>query len=69
MITISATEFQSHFSEYLNRVARGETLQIEKIAQVIPSQSWRNNMTIQPQLQVPPEQLIEPLEEKLWEEI
>jgi antitoxin (DNA-binding transcriptional repressor) of toxin-antitoxin stability system len=71
MITISTMDFQTHFFEYLDRVAKGETLQLEhhrqEIAQVIPSRNWREKMTIQPQLLVPLEQLINPLED-LWED-
>ena len=72
MITISATEFHNHFSEYLDRVTQGETVNIaqdhREIAQMTPSKNWRNRMTIQPRLQVSTKQLIEPLEDELWEE-
>jgi antitoxin (DNA-binding transcriptional repressor) of toxin-antitoxin stability system len=71
MISISTIDFQTHLFEYLDLVAKGETLRIEhhhqEIARVIPSQNWREKMTIQPQLLVPLEQLISPLED-LWED-
>lgn len=71
MISISTMDFQTHLFEYLDLVAKGETLRIEhhhqEIAQVIPTRNWRAKMTIQPQLQVPPAQLIGPLTD-LWED-
>lgn len=52
MISVSITEFQEHFAEYLDRVAHGETFSISRdqceIAQVVPRRNSENHEVGQP---------------------
>lgn len=74
MITISATQFQNHLFEYLDKVEQGETIIIERyqqeVARLIPTKpiDWREKMRLQPQLLVSVEELIMPIED-IWENL
>jgi len=71
MIRISATEFRNHLFDFLDQVAAGETIVIERnnqeVARLVPAQpgDWRDKMTITPRLLVPPSEFIKPIED-LW---
>ena len=73
MTRVSATKLRNNLFEYLNRAAAGETVVIERnnqeVARLVPTQrlNWRDKMKIKPKFLVPPEDLIEPVED-IWEE-
>lgn len=73
MITVSATKLKEHLFEYLDKVAHGEVVVIEhnkqEIARLVAAQptDWRDKMTVQPKLLVPPEEIIAPIE-GVWED-
>jgi len=68
MATISASELRQHLSDYLKRVAGGETLVVthnrRKVARIIPvaqDADWRRQMKITPEIKVSGEELKKPL--------
>ena len=67
MIKVSATKFRTHLFDYLDKVANGETIIIERnhreIARVASTQAreWRERMTIMPKILVSADELIQPL--------
>jgi len=73
MITISTSELQEHLKRYLDQVAKGETVVIREdqreVARLVPAQEsdWRDRMTVRLEFNVPPEQLVEPLDD-IWED-
>ena len=73
MITISATKLRNNLFNYLDKVAEGETVVIQRnnheVARLLPMQkpNWRNNMTIIPNILVSPDELIKPIE-NIWED-
>jgi len=73
MTTVSATQLNLHFFEYLEQVQNGATIVIEshqqEVARLIPTHSpdWRDRMRLQPKLNVSVEELIRPLSE-IWED-
>ena len=72
MITVSATALRKDLFTYLDRVAAGETVLIQrnnqKVAHLVPIRrtDWRDNMKIMPKLLVSPEELMESLDD-IWE--
>jgi len=72
MIVITANETKDNLFKYLDEITDGKKIIIQKdqknIACLshIPSEDWRNKMTIRPKLLVPPEKLMEPLSD-IWE--
>ena len=72
MIKVSATKLRNNLFEYLNKVANGETIIIQRnnqeVARLVsaPKADWRENMKVQPKLLVSPEEIIKPLED-IWE--
>ncbi|MEZ4863906.1 MAG: type II toxin-antitoxin system prevent-host-death family antitoxin [Caldilineaceae bacterium] len=73
MLTVSATKLRSNLFEYLDRLAAGEVIIIqrnnEEVGRIIPTQksNWRAKMTVHSQLLVEPDELIKPIED-IWEE-
>ena len=73
MIKISATKLRNNLFDYLDKVAGGETVVIQRnnveVARLLPLQksNWRNNMTIKPKILVSPDELIKPMED-IWED-
>lgn len=73
MITISATKLRNNLFDYLDKVAEGETVVIQRnnheVARLLPLQKpdWRNNMSIMPKILVSPDELIKPIED-IWED-
>jgi len=73
MITISATKLRNNLFDYLDKVAEGETVVIQRnnheVARLLPLQkpNWRNNMRIKPKILVSPDELISPIED-IWED-
>ena len=73
MITVTATNFRTHLFEYLDKVASGEMIVIQRnnqeIARVIPltPPDWRAKMTTKMTINVSPEALMEPIED-VWDD-
>lgn len=73
MITVTATQFRAALFEYLDKVASGETIIIQRhnqqVARLTPMETvdWRTKMTQTVQLNVSEDELIAPLED-VWEE-
>ncbi|MBT4504627.1 MAG: type II toxin-antitoxin system prevent-host-death family antitoxin [Gemmatimonadetes bacterium] len=73
MIKVSASKLRKDLFEYLDRVLAGETVVIERnkreVARLVPTRqlNWRDKMSNAPKLLVPPEDLIEPIDD-IWEE-
>lgn len=73
MIKVSATKFRNHIFKYLDMIAAGETIVIERNGQEVGrltaggAEDWRKGMKTQPELLVDPEQIIEPLDD-VWKE-
>lgn len=73
MLTVSATHLRNDLFNYLDKVESGEIVIIQRnnqeIARIVPTalDNWRDRMTTRAQLLVPPEELIQPLED-VWEE-
>lgn len=67
------SKLRKNLFDYLDKAAEGETIVIQRnnkeVARLIAvnRMDWRNKMTIKPKILVPPEELIEPIED-LWEE-
>lgn len=73
MTRVSATKLRNNLFEYLDRAAAGETVVIERnhqeVARLVPTKrlNWRDKMKIKPRFLVPPEELLEPIDD-IWEE-
>jgi len=73
MIKISSTKLRNNLFDYLDKVAEGETVVIQRnnheVARLLPLQkpNWRNNMSIGPKILVSPDELIKPIED-IWED-
>jgi len=73
MITVSATKLRNNLFGYLDKVAEGETVVIQRnnheVARLLPLQkpNWRNNMSTRPKILVSPDELIKPIED-IWED-
>jgi len=73
MLTVSATKLRNNLFEYLDKVASGETIVIQRnnqeVARLISTKqiNWRDKMTITPRILVSPEELIQPME-VVWED-
>ena len=73
MIKVSATKLRNNLFEYLNKVAQGETIVIQRNKQEVarlvsvPKADWRENMKVQPKVLVSPKDLIKSLED-IWED-
>ena len=73
MIIVSATKLRNNLFDYLDKVAEGETVVIQRnnheVARLLPLQkpNWRNNMSISPKILVSPDELIKPIED-IWED-
>jgi prevent-host-death family protein len=73
MITVSITNFRKRLFEYLDRVAAGETIIIQRnnieVARLtgMSQLDWREKMPDVPRLLVEPEALLQPLTD-IWEE-
>jgi len=73
MLTVSATGLRKDLFNYLDKVASGEIVVIQRnnqeVARLVPTAqgNWRDKMTVQVRLLVSPEELIQPLED-VWEE-
>jgi prevent-host-death family protein len=64
MIIVTATKFRNNLFGYLDKVAKGETIAIQRnkqeVARLIspPKADWRENIKVQPILLVAPEEII-----------
>ena len=73
MLTVSVSHFRQHLFQYLDQVAAGETIVIQRNQQaaarlVGPThQDWHKRFTDQPKLLVDPEELLQPLADDLWQ--
>ncbi len=73
MIIVSATKLRKNLFEYLDKIAKGETIIVRRnkrdVAQLVPFHKidWRDKMKVQPTLLADPEKIIEPLDD-VWEE-
>jgi len=73
MERVSATKLRRNVFAYLDRVAAGESIVIERnnreVARLVGTErpNWRDKMKVRPRLLVSPEELIEPLD-GVWEE-
>lgn len=73
MIRVSATKLRNKLFDYLDKVASGETIIIQRnkqeVARLVTVQpiDWREKMKVTPRLLVEPEELIKPLDD-LWAE-
>lgn len=73
MIRISATKLRNNLFDYLDKVAEGETVVIQRnnaeVARLLSVQkpNWRNNMSIKPKILVSPDELIKRMED-IWED-
>jgi prevent-host-death family protein len=69
MIKVSVTKLRNNLSEYLGKVAEGETIVIQRYKQEVarlvsaPKADWRENMKVQPKILVSQEDLIKPLKD------
>jgi len=73
MIVVSATKLRQNLFELLEKAVNGETIVIqrnnEEVARLVSFRrtNWRERMTIKPEILVPPDELLKPIEEG-WEE-
>jgi len=73
MIKVSATKLRNNLFKYLDKVAKGEAIVIQRnnqeIARLFPvaPSDWRERMSTRPKLLVAPDEVIKPLE-GLWED-
>ena len=73
MIRVSATKLRNNLCKYLDRAEAGETVVIERnnqeVARLVPTRqlNWREKMNVRPKLLVPPENLIESVDD-IWDE-
>lgn len=73
MIRVSATKLRNKLFDYLDKVASGETIIIQRnkqeVARLVTVQpiDWREKMKVTLRLLVEPEELIKPLDD-LWAE-
>lgn len=73
MIPVSATALRNHLFKYLKKVTEGETIIIlrnkKEVARIVSSHTtnWRDKISIKPRLLVPPQDMINPLDD-IWEE-
>ena len=72
MIKVTATKLRNILFGYLDKVAKGEAIAIQRNKQevarlVSPAKAdWRENIKVQPILLVAPEEIIHPIED-FWE--
>lgn len=72
MLTVSATNLRKDLFNYLDRVASGEIIVIQRnsqeVARLVPTGggNWRDRMSVKAKLLVSAEELIQPLED-VWE--
>ncbi|MCA9948578.1 MAG: type II toxin-antitoxin system Phd/YefM family antitoxin [Anaerolineales bacterium] len=73
MITVTATQFRANLFDYLDQVAAGEIIIIQrnrkKIARLesLEPSNWRDKERPSIQFNVSPEELIKPIED-IWDE-
>jgi prevent-host-death family protein len=73
MTTVTATQFRAHLFEYLDKVAAGEMIIIQRnskeVARVVPMEptDWRSKMRPSIQFNVSPEELMKPIED-IWDD-
>lgn len=73
MRTISATNLRNDLFNYLDKVAAGEVIIIQRnnqeVARLVPvaQGNWRDKMSVKARLLVSAEELIQPVED-VWEE-
>jgi prevent-host-death family protein len=72
MIKVTATKFRNNLFGYLDKVAKGETIAIQRNKQEVarlvspPKADWRENIKVQPKLLVSPEKIIQSIDD-IWE--
>lgn len=73
MIKVSATKLRNNLFKYLDKVAKGEAILIQRnnqeIARLLPVSppDWREHITTQPKLLVSADEVIKPMDD-LWED-
>ena len=73
MLTVSVSHFRQHLFQYLDQVAAGETIVIQRNHQEVARlvgptpRDCRKSLTDQPKLLVDPEELLQPLADDLWQ--
>ena len=73
MLTVSVFHLRQHLFQYLDQVAAGETIVIQRNQQEVARlvwptpQDWRKRVTDQPKFLVDPEELLQPLADDLWQ--
>ncbi len=73
MIKVSASKLRNNLFDYLDKASEGETIIIQRnnreVARLVPihQMNWRDKMSIQPELLVSPEEIVEPMND-IWEE-
>ncbi|MCK4763945.1 MAG: type II toxin-antitoxin system prevent-host-death family antitoxin [Candidatus Aminicenantes bacterium] len=73
MITVTATKLRSDIFVFLDKVAQGETITVQRngreVALMVPANrgNWRDRMREKIKLLVPPDEAFAPLEDT-WEE-
>ena len=73
MITTSATKLRNNLFDYLEKVKNGETIIVyrnkKKVAKLVPVNisNWRNQMKTKVKILVPPDEMIEPIED-IWQD-
>ena len=74
MIKVSATKLRNKLFDYLDKVAEGETVVIQRnkqeVARLVPigQINWRDKMNIKPKLLTLPEEFMKPIKD-IWEVI
>jgi prevent-host-death family protein len=73
MITVSVTQLRKDLFSYLDKVESGEVIVIERnnqeVARLVPTAqvNWRQKMAVKVRTLVPPEELIQPVDD-VWDE-
>ena len=73
MLTTSATNLRNNLFHYLEKVIHGETIIVyrnkKEVARLVPPNltDWRDQVKTRMKLLVPPDEIIEPIED-IWRE-
>ncbi len=73
MLTTSATNLRNNLFDYLEKVTHGETIVVylnkKEVAKLVPPNitNWRDQMKTKVKICVPPDEMIEPIED-IWQE-
>lgn len=73
MLTTSATKLRNNLFDYLEKVTNGETIVVyrnkKEVAKLIPPNvsNWRDQMKTKVKILVPPDEIIEPIDD-IWQD-